>query len=315
MQSVNDNYFILWLSKYKAISVHDIGTFSLMTQPANMSRMGRDFQPPVAKPVLSQTNPDALTLADILQSEFGLSPAEANDIALSYSSQILKAIDSESHYFMPGMGKLIRQNNSIVLEESKTNDVFGFGLPEFSAEIVAGKKHARTAPTITRRRKRPVFLFVVVFLLACVVASWFVFPDKVQPLADELIGLFSSEKGATESKTKENTDRVVPGSNDSLNENAQTTEADTLSDDSAVEPSDAANYFVIGGSFTNMTEAESLCAELKKKGFPAEIVESPDEGRIRVAYQKFSDKTEAVAYLNELRLTENKPDIWLYTHK
>ena len=52
-------------------------------------------------------------------------------------------------------------------------------------------------------------------------------------------------------------------------------------------------YFIIGGSFEILSNAENLVIELKNKGFDAKIVGQNKYGLHRVSYSGFSERSEA----------------------
>ncbi|MEX0593355.1 MAG: SPOR domain-containing protein [Balneolaceae bacterium] len=69
------------------------------------------------------------------------------------------------------------------------------------------------------------------------------------------------------------------------------------------------NYYVIGGSFQNRSNAEHFYQQLDGRGYAAELLQQAGNGFYRVAFQGFSTLEEAVIYMQRIRESE-EPDAW-----
>ena len=81
------------------------------------------------------------------------------------------------------------------------------------------------------------------------------------------------------------------------------------------DPQILKSYFIIGGSFQTEASAEKCLNVIKKQGFEnASTLDKNDKGYIRVYYESFADKAEAVVRLNEIKSQYNE-SAWLLFQK
>ena len=71
-------------------------------------------------------------------------------------------------------------------------------------------------------------------------------------------------------------------------------------------------YFIIGGAFEKLSNAEKLVEELKNHGFKSEIVGLNKYGLYRVSYEGFLNKSDASKQLKTIK-KENNPSAWIFT--
>jgi hypothetical protein len=297
--------------------LHGIGVFNVETIPAASERLGRDFLPPQFRIVFVQRDEQSNRLQQLIADEYGIAQHEAEQQVAGFVSAIVSVLNAGGIYIINGIGKLSKPENDKIVFEADNQNALAFGLSGFSANIVSLQQPEIIAAKPARKRRRiPVLLVLLLLIIAAGITAWFVFPEKVEPLWDEVTSLFDS--GSESNNTTTSTDTLSNTTDttgvavvDTLN--SDSTDAETTTN-TEVEVANA-SFFVIGGSFATQSDAEEFYNKLKQRGFPAEIVQSPTEGRIRVAYKSFDSKPDALDYLNKIRVSENKPDIWLYTKK
>ncbi|VBB46870.1 putative Sporulation domain-containing protein [uncultured Paludibacter sp.] len=74
-------------------------------------------------------------------------------------------------------------------------------------------------------------------------------------------------------------------------------------------------YHVIVGCMPTQKMADDLCAYLKGQNYPNAYVVEPPIKTYRVAIESFSDKNEAIAYMENLRKTNPEfPDAWVLNY-
>lgn len=316
MQTDNTT-FVNLLIKYKSVSLPGIGVFSVESIPAAAERMGRDFLPPQFRIVFIQRDELSNRLKQLIVDEYGIAQYEAELQASGFVASIVSVLNTGGSYIINGVGILKKLENDIIAFEADSQNAFAYGLSGFSADIVARRQSEPTMVKPERKRRRmPVLLILLLLLIAAGTTAWFVFPEKVQPLWDEVTSLFDS--GSESNKSTTSTDTLSNNTDTNTVAVVDTLNVDSVNVDTAKNTEVAiadASFFVIGGSFATLSDAEEFCDKLKRRGFPSEIVQSPAESRIRVAYKSFATKPEALDYLNKIRVSENKPDIWLYTKK
>jgi len=72
-----------------------------------------------------------------------------------------------------------------------------------------------------------------------------------------------------------------------------------------------AKYFIIGGAFEILSNAEKFVEDLKNQDFDAEIVGMNKYGLYRVSYSGFSDRSEASNQLKVIKKEKN-PSAWIF---
>lgn len=310
MQAINDIQFARLLLKHKTIVLQGIGTFSLTETSATSQRMGRDFQPPHSEISFSQHESQAGKLQDILLSDATCNimlESDASEVSNNYIVGIKFQLEKSSAYHFPGLGTL-KVNDAGRLHFEAGSDSYNFGLPEFSANVVSKQPSAPIAVKPKRKKRVRVWLIVLVLIIGGGVASWFLVPEvpeNVLPLWEKAVSIF--DKGetvndTTTTKPVDTTQSVVP---------VDTMAQDTATQDTVINE-EPLTYFVIAGSFVDRPEADNFCNTLKQKGYAeAVVLVSEADRRIRVAYKGFSTREEALSFLNQTKIAENKSDIWL----
>lgn len=77
----------------------------------------------------------------------------------------------------------------------------------------------------------------------------------------------------------------------------------------------ASNYYIIGGSFQTEESANKCLESLKKQGFEnASTLDKNEKGYIRVYYESFADKSDALSRLDAIKNEYNK-SAWLLFQK
>ena len=91
-------------------------------------------------------------------------------------------------------------------------------------------------------------------------------------------------------------------------------DSQTSSDSQVLSFSDS-KYYIIGGSFQAESSAEKCLESIKKQGFEkASILDKNDKGYIRVYYESFADKADALLRLDAIK-NEYNESAWLLFQK
>ena len=91
-------------------------------------------------------------------------------------------------------------------------------------------------------------------------------------------------------------------------------DSQTSSDSQVLRFSDS-KYYIIGGSFQAEASAERCLESIKKQGFEkASILDKNDKGYIRVYYESFADKADALLRLDAIK-SEYNESAWLLFQK
>jgi len=73
-------------------------------------------------------------------------------------------------------------------------------------------------------------------------------------------------------------------------------------------------YFVIGGCFKLLSNAENFVNTLQNKGYQAQMTGQNENGLYRVSYGGFNDEPSARQLMNKIKSSEN-PAAWLFENK
>ncbi len=110
-------------------------------------------------------------------------------------------------------------------------------------------------------------------------------------------------------KTDENT---TDGSSNGMNNNVITNSENNRTDNnnSGNINSLTKKYFIIGGSFENINNANRYVKNLKEKGYNSKIIGQNKYGYYRVSFNEFVNKNKALSQLKAIRFKDNK-SAWL----
>lgn len=115
-------------------------------------------------------------------------------------------------------------------------------------------------------------------------------------------------QGLGDSKDQNLGDSETQRLGDSENQNLGDLETQSLGDSNPV-------YYIIGGSFQAEASAEKCLESIKKQGFEkASILDKNDKGYIRVYYESFADKADALSRLDAIK-SEYNESAWLLFQK
>lgn len=181
--------------------------------------------------------------------------------------------------------------------------------------------------TTTRRRPslfRTVVVTTLAFFLVFVInwttektdsnlASWN--PFLYSSPNEFLIGISETQNHKdTETQSLKDTeiqnlgDLETQGLGDSKDQSLGDLETQRLGDSNPV-------YYIIGGSFQAEASAEKCLESIKKQGFEkASILDKNDKGYIRVYYESFADKADALSRLDAIK-SEYNESAWLLFQK
>ncbi|SFE72494.1 SPOR domain-containing protein [Thermophagus xiamenensis] len=93
------------------------------------------------------------------------------------------------------------------------------------------------------------------------------------------------------------------------------TETEISEPEPAPEPD---KYFLIAGSFANLSNAEALQKKLTDQGFNSQVIvrnTGINSEFYKVSYMGFRNKKEAIAKMKEERLVPGKEDVWVLVKK
>lgn len=128
-----------------------------------------------------------------------------------------------------------------------------------------------------------------------------------------VIGVACKDKKKSEEKepAKQEVEQPVPAEPDTIAQQIEEPEPEP-------EPVEPDKYFLIAGSFSKQTNAETFKNKLGQEGFQAEVITrswGPNSEFYKVAYMGFRDKNEAISKMKQERNQSGKEDVWVLVKK
>jgi hypothetical protein len=180
-------------------------------------------------------------------------------------------------------------------------------------------KSAELSRTYIKKKKRswiiPVVVIGIIIILAG--ASWLTFPDQVKNFIFPDRQIYQETMSAEE--VDEGSDLIVPADDS----NEQTVDQESVPDvdeqgvpvesETPVIPenlqSTGNRYYVVAGCFKSKLNAEKYVAELRDKGFNAELFGTHDN-LYAVSFNSFSSREQAIQEMNRIQETF-EPRAWV----
>lgn len=326
------NYLIELLKDNECVVVPEFGAFISKRHSAAIDYANHRFTPPYKEIVFNSKlrNDDGILLNFLMKKE-NLTKEETLAKIQSFVNQSEAILDVNSELVLEGLGKIRKFGDDYVLTTKTDYNLLGdsFGLAEFNMQpvfrtetyhiikekIVTEQKTKNTEypvaiesveehPDVAIRRKPGLvktFTFATLAFLLLFVLNW----KTDQPnsnLASWNPFLYSSPNefliNFIEPENLEGQQTI---------DNSQQTLVIETENIEVSEP----HYFIIGGSFQTIERAEICLKDIKKLGFEkASILEKNEKGYIRVSYESFAEKPEALIRLEAIKSDFNE-SAWL----
>ena len=342
------NYLKELLNDNECVIIPEFGAFISKRHSATIDYANHRFLPPYKEIVFNDKlkNDDGI-LADFISKKENISKEEASNKIHEFVNQSVAILDVNSELELVDLGKFININGNFIFNAKDDINILGdsFGLTEFNYQpvfrtetyqvikekIVVEQKEKNTDYTLavesveeltstTTRRRPSLFRTVVVttlaFFLVFVInwttektdsnlASWN--PFLYSSPNEFLIGI-SETQNLKDAEIQNLGDLETQGLGDSKDQNLGDLETQRLGDSNPV-------YYIIGGSFQAEASAEKCLESIKKQGFEkASILDKNDKGYIRVYYESFADKADALLRLDAIK-SEYNESAWLLFQK
>lgn len=342
------NYLKELLNDNECVIIPEFGAFISKRHSATIDYANHRFLPPYKEIVFNDKlkNDDGI-LADFISKKENISKEEASNKIHEFVNQSVAILDVNSELELVDLGKFININGNFIFNAKDNVNILGdsFGLTEFNYQpvfrtetyqvikekIVVEQKEKNTDYTLavesveeltstTTRRRPSLFRTVVVttlaFFLVFVInwttektdsnlASWN--PFLYSSPNEFLIGI-SETQNLKDAEIQNLGDLETQGLGDSKDQNLGDLETQRLVDSNPV-------YYIIGGSFQAEASAEKCLESIKKQGFEkASILDKNDKGYIRVYYESFADKADALLRLDAIK-SEYNESAWLLFQK
>lgn len=330
-----DYYIRELLFEYDCVTIPGLGGFITQAKPARLMRERRRIYPPsrIVSFNALLSNEDGL-LANAIARHEGISYREAVQRIEFFTLECKKDLESGKSVTFEGVGIMsVNPEGNLTFQPfpdvnfSASNygldSIFVHppALPETPSRA-RSVRHIDRKP-ITERQKLPasvkwtlaIALPVIAFLL------WgIIFPGSFQRVytnytsigtdllkidrKDAPVEVFKADPTPTNESRVENLEIpvIVP--------DIEPTPLAESSTATLKTESPGPRYYIIGGCFENESNALKFLNELKSKGYNAELAGTTKLGHLRVCYDSFPTKQQALEYLGKIKKQED-PAAWL----
>ena len=345
------NYLIELLKDNECVIVPEFGAFISKRHSATIDYANHRFMPPYKELVFNNklTNNDGLLSGYISQKE-NISEEESLAKIQKFVNQSVAVLEVNCELELQGLGKLRSFLGDYVFTTKEEQNLLGdsFGLTSFNYQpifrtetyqvikekIVVEQKEKNTEYSIaidsvedvtseTIRRKPNLFRTLAYTTLA------FLFIFLINWTTDKPDSQLASWNPFLYSSPNEFFIKVLEGQEEVelVEELEVVEEPEVIEEPEVVEeleelevveevvPEIQNSYYIVGGSFQTEASAEKCVDNLKKQGFEkASSLEKNNKGNIRVYYESFAEKADALIRLEEIKRDYNE-SAWLLFQK
>lgn len=217
----------------------------------------------------------------------------------------------------------------IVVEQKQKNTEYSIAID--SVEEVASETPSRRKPSLFRTFAYTTLAFLFIFVINWTtdksdsqLASWnpFLYSSPNEYFINILSSNGVMEEGSNEVMEVVEVTETIETIETEVVEAVEIAEAvefvETVEVNETVEvvvPEIIKSYYIVGGSFQTETSAEKCVNDLRNQGFEnASSLERNNKGNIRVYYESFAEKADALIRLDEIKRDYNE-SAWLLFQK
>lgn len=307
------------LYRYDCVIVPDFGGFLANYQPAKINSRTHTFSPPGKKVSFNKNlNSNDGLLASHIVHEYGVSYEDALQSISNCVNDYQKELNSGKRVLIENVGVLYLDATKNILFEPVSAVNFlsdSFGLEKFHVNPVEEEnKIVAINSTVTKRRLHPGRIAAAIVLPVFFIGSAMLFQTKNDgkfgPIQLSSLGFNKTE--AKYEIRKNETSFVAEESKDvdfeTLIEKAENRSFAKVEQEESIE-----NWFVVGGCFSEESNAKSFIKKLQKQGYPAKKIDQYTKLHA-VAYQGFEKESDARAFLASIT-QDNNASAWLLKRK
>ncbi|MBE6343028.1 MAG: hypothetical protein E7065_06490 [Lentimicrobiaceae bacterium] len=348
------NSLIELLQDNECVIVPDFGAFISKRHSATIDYANHRFTPPYKEIVFNNKlkNDDGL-LVDFMIEKESLTKEDALAKIRSFVNQSEAILDVNSELVLEGIGKIRKFGDDYILTSKTETNLLGdsFGLTEFNVQpvfrtetyqiikerIVVEQKEKNTeytvavenvddTPEVVKTRKPGIVRTFAVATLAFLLlfafnwkteqtgsnfASWNPF---LYSSPNEFLINFMEPENVLESENLKISE-PEKGSEPRAMSNETFLESENLKVSEPENVLESHHYFIVGGSFQTLDRAEFCLKDIRNQGFEnASLLEKNDKGYIRVYYESFVEKSDALIRLDVIKNDFNE-SAWLLFQK
>ena len=337
------NSLIELLQDNECVIVPDFGAFISKRHSATIDYANHRFTPPYKEIVFNNKlkNDDGL-LVDFMIEKESLTKEDALAKIRSFVNQSEAILDVNSELVLEGIGKIRKFGDDYILTSKTETNLLGdsFGLTEFNVQpvfrtetyqiikerIVVEQKEKNTeytvavenvddTPEVVKTRKPGIVRTFAVATLAFLLL--FAFNWKTEQTGSNFASwnpfLYSSPNEFLINFMEP--ENVLESENLKISESENVLESENLKTSEPENVLESHHYFIVGGSFQTLDRAEFCLKDIRSQGFEnASLLEKNDKGYIRVYYESFVEKSDALIRLDVIKNDFNE-SAWLLFQK
>ena len=337
------NSLIELLQDNECVIVPDFGAFISKRHSATIDYANHRFTPPYKEIVFNNKlkNDDGL-LVDFMIEKESLTKEDALAKIRSFVNQSEAILDVNSELVLEGIGKIRKFGEDYILTSKTETNLLGdsFGLTEFNVQpvfrtetyqiikerIVVEQKEKNTeytvavenvddTPEVVKTRKPGIVRTFAVATLAFLLL--FAFNWKTEQTGSNFASwnpfLYSSPNEFLINFMEP--ENVLESENLKISESENVLESENLKTSEPENVLESHHYFIVGGSFQTLDRAEFCLKDIRSQGFEnASLLEKNDKGYIRVYYESFVEKSDALIRLDVIKNDFNE-SAWLLFQK
>tara|TARA_B110000967_G_scaffold149347_1_gene153073 strand:- start:1735 stop:2733 length:999 start_codon:yes stop_codon:yes gene_type:complete len=315
MKRTIEHYISELLFLHDCVIIPNFGGFVGNVQSAKLNKITGVLSPP-SKQILfnaSLKTNDGLLITHISNQEEITQEVAKNEVE-NYATKIIKKLTESKVLRLDKIGLLSlgKEGNIIFLQDNINNyslDSFGMKATYNKAivrEAISEEKISSTIKNIRTQSNNPkVFLRAAAVIIPLIALSYVSITqqDKINNLYTQMASLNPFENSIiTEPMTK-----VIPD----VKIEVQLTPTVEVIEEEVVPiiTLQKTTYYIIAGAFAEKKNADKMLEKLKKWNYNTKLV--PGGSLLRVSYNSFTNKTEALIALHEIK--QENSDAWLLT--
>ena len=311
----------------QGVVIPGLGGFVSEYEPAAFDVNENKFLPPSKKITFkSEYSYQDNLLIEFISKKENIDNENSKKILDDFVKDIKSKLKKGEKVDFPEIGTLTQTAKGEILFAQNTESNLltnSFGLKSVKTKpIVRQQTTVKTIKPVKQKKsyKKPIIIGSSVIIFLCLVAlSWFLTEgytdfslissnEKTEAEPSENIGKITTEKNLDSIAKADSIKALI---NQSIDENTDKKDALFYQEPEKEEAKPKYSEFhIIAGSFKKMENAEKFSLELKSKGFNPEIIKSGDN-LIRIAIYTYSDETEALKKLYNLRKSSEIKSVWI----
>ncbi len=304
-----DQHISELLYRYDCVVVPDFGGFLANYQPAKINSRTNVFTPPGKKLSFNRnlSGNDGLLASHIVQ-QYGVSYNEALGSINDCVNEYQRELNSGKRVLIEKVGVLYQDENKNILFEPVSSVNYlsdSFGLEKFHVSPTTEEETIIPIQKTKIRRIHPGRVAAAIAIPFFFIGSAFLFQNRID---ENYAQVQFSNLGFNKVESIYSTRNEVELKSTELEENiafdAIVDKASTRSFAPIPEVIVNENWFIVGGCFSEESNARSFIKKLQKQGYPAKKIEHYKKLHA-VAYKGFSDESDAREFLAQVKQDEN----------